>query len=449
MKDKSKFTWGRVILVCLITACTELMWTLYNTYVPIWLQAGNPNFDMGDQSVATIGFGLGAFVTGVILVIDNIAGLVISPLIGLLSDTTQSRFGRRKPWIIFTMPIMIIAFALIPVFVMKIPPELNGQTAQLTKYLIPFVIMLVVMLLAYAIIRTPADVIMYDITPSKHRSMASGIANFIGAASGVIGAMVGAILFDIHIGLPFWVGAILTGIVISLVAFKITEPPLINSSGETPKKLTPKDTIKELRLLPKESIKSLILLFLSTFFSYFAFGQLGSFCSSYGVSVLKMDVGSSGMLYAAGGAAFILGTLPTGFILKKISRKLSSLIGFIAFAIMGLVIYFFPTPAVVWPTLAIGGLLWALVWVPQVPMVMDAVPNDRVLGSLEGMIAIFRMLGYIIGPLVGGFVVEQFGNNYSNIWIVVTVGSLLGALVLLPVTKGEVRAESEDKELAA
>ena len=150
------------------------------------------------------------------------------------------------------------------------------------------------------------------------------------------------------------------------------------------------------------------------------------------------------MLYAAGGAAFILGTIPTGFILKKISRKLSSYIGFAAFALMGLVIYLIPSPAVVWPTLAVGGLLWSLVWVPQVPMVMDAVPHDRVLGSLEGVLAVSRMLGYIIGPLVGGFVVETFGNNYSNIWLVVFVGSILGALMLIPVTKGEVRQENVD-----
>jgi MFS family permease len=228
-----------------------------------------------------------------------------------------------------------------------------------------------------------------------------------------------------------------------MVAVRITEPRLAEVEEGEPQTLSPKDTLKELMSLPRESQKSLVLLYLSVFFSYFAFGQLGSFASSFGVSVLKMSVGDSGMLYAAGGAMFILGALPTGFILKYITRKQSSLIGFASFGLMGLVIYLFPSQAVVWPALAIGGFLWALVWVPQVPMVMDAVPSDRVLGSLEGMMAIFRMLGYIIGPLVGGFVVEKFGNNYSNIWLVVFVGSILGALMLLPVTKGEVKTESQ------
>jgi MFS family permease len=441
-KENKYFSWGRVILICLITACTELMWTMYNTYVPIWLQAGNPAFDMGPGQNTILGFGFGAFVTGIILTVDNIAGLFISPVVGLMSDSTYTKFGRRKPWIIFTMPVMIISFTLIPVFVLGIPAELSGQTAQLTQYLIPFIAMLLIMLLAYAVIRTPADVIMYDITPSKHRSMASAIANFIGAAAGVIGGIIGAILFDINIGLPFWVSSILSAIVISFVAVRITEPTQIEVQEGKKSEVKINDTIKELKSLPKDSRKSLIFLFLSVFFSYFAFGQLGSFSSSFGVSVLKMDVGASGMLYAAGGAAFILGTIPTGFLLKKISRKTSSYIGFAAFALVGLIIYLFPTPAVVWPTLAVGGLLWSLVWVPQVPMVMDAVPTDRVLGSLEGVLAVSRMLGYIIGPMVGGFVVEAFGNNYSNIWLVVFVGSILGALMLIPVTRGEVRQET-------
>lgn len=433
------FSWGRVILVALIVGCTELMWTLYNTYVPIWLQAGNPNFNMGDT--VTIGFGMGAFVTGIILTIDNIAGLFISPAIGLISDTTFTRFGRRKPWIIFAMPVMIISFILIPVFANQIPAELSGQTDQLTSILVPFIIVLLLMLLAYAVVRTPADVIIYDITPSKHRGMASSIANLIGAGFGVAGAIVGAILFDLNPGLPFWVGAVLSSIVITLVAFRVTEPRPEELSLDIAKKLSPKDTLNALKELPQDSKRSLVFLYLSMFFSYFAFGQLGSFSSSYGVSVLGMSVADSGMLYAVGGAAFLAGTIPVGFLLKKISRKTSSLIGFASFGLMGLVIYLFPSPAVVWPALGVGGLLWTLVWVPQVPMIMDAVPSNRVLGSLEGVAAIFRMLGYILGPMAGGYVVEQFGNDYSNIWLIVLAGSVIGALLLLPVTRGEVKED--------
>ncbi len=64
MTSKGKyFSWGRVILVSLIVGCTELMWTLYNTYVPIWLQAGT-RIQHGRHSCNRLRHG--AFITGVI-----------------------------------------------------------------------------------------------------------------------------------------------------------------------------------------------------------------------------------------------------------------------------------------------------------------------------------------------------------------------------------------------
>lgn len=441
-KKQSYFSWGRIVLISLIVASTEIMWTLYNTYVPIWLQAGNPNFVLSSPNV--IGFGFGAFVTGIILTLDNIAALFISPLFGFLSDSTRSRFGRRKPWIVFSAPVAIIAFVFIPIFVLRIPPELNGQAAQLTSYLIPFVIVIAAMVLPLAIMRTPANVIAYDITPSKHRTMVSAVASFVGAFAGIAGAIIGAILFDIHPGIPFWIAAAFSSIVIALVAVRITEPPIaeVEDLQET-KKSSWKETLNGFRSLPKESSRSLLFLFLSVFLSYFAFAQLQSFSSSYGVSVLGMDVGTSGMLYAAGGMAFIVAALPTGFVAKRLNRKPTAIIGFVIFAIMGLVIYLVPNEILVWVSLAIGGFFWAFVWVPQDPLVMDAVPNDKLLGSLGGILAATRTLGYIVGPIAGGFFVEKFGNNYNNIWLVLMVGSILGALALLPVTKGEVKPETD------
>ena len=438
------FSWGRVVLVSLIVGCTELMWTLYNTYVPIWLQAGNPSFDLGGNT-AIYGFGFGAFVTGIILTFDNIAGLFISPLIGMISDTTRSRFGRRKPWIIFAAPIAIIAFAFIPVFVMKIPAELSGQTAQLGKYLVPFIIMLILMLLPLAIMRTPANVIVYDITPSKNRTMANAIASLIGAGSGIIAAIVGAILFEVNMGLPFWIVSGISAVVIALVAVRITEPQEVLEQAEQPeqkKKESLKVVLRKFGSLPKDKLRSLVFLYLSIFFSYFAFGQLGSFASSYGVSVLGMDVGASGMIVAAGGSAFLLATIPTGFITKKLKRKPASFIGFIAFALMGLFLFFFGNPTLIWPAIAIGGFLWAFLWVNQDPMVMDSIESDEFLGALGGLMSVARTLGYIIGPIVGGFVIEKFGNNYDYMWLVVVVGCVLGILTLLPVTTGEVREKA-------
>ena len=45
-------------------------------------------------------FELGETVTGVIMAADNILALFLLPLFGLLSDRTDTRIGKRMPFII-------------------------------------------------------------------------------------------------------------------------------------------------------------------------------------------------------------------------------------------------------------------------------------------------------------------------------------------------------------
>ncbi len=113
---------------------TSVMWKLYNDYVPIFLQAGNPAFETATKAA---GFGLGAALTGFVMTLDNIAGLFLLPLIGVWSDRVWTRIGRRKPFIITLAPIAIAAFLTIPLVVKAIPPALSGQSAELGGSMAP------------------------------------------------------------------------------------------------------------------------------------------------------------------------------------------------------------------------------------------------------------------------------------------------------------------------
>ena len=73
----------------------QLLWATYNSYVPIFLQAGRPDFAKG--AGVSGGFGLGAGVTGTIMTLDNVAALFMLPWVGALSDRLRTRIGRRKP----------------------------------------------------------------------------------------------------------------------------------------------------------------------------------------------------------------------------------------------------------------------------------------------------------------------------------------------------------------
>ncbi|RLC67103.1 MAG: hypothetical protein DRI48_03175, partial [Chloroflexi bacterium] len=134
----------------------SVMWTLYNSYVPIFLQAGHPAFDAPGE----VGFGLGAGLTGVVMTLDNVAAFFLLPLIGVWSDRVWTRIGRRMPFILVLVPIAIAAFILIPAAVQMIPPELSGQVDRLATPLALFVTAIGVFLLAMAGFRTPVIALM-------------------------------------------------------------------------------------------------------------------------------------------------------------------------------------------------------------------------------------------------------------------------------------------------
>ena len=83
-----------------------------------------------------------------------------------------------------------------------------------------------------AIWRTPVVALMPDITPSKYRSQANGIINFMGGIGAIIAFLGGAALYEMNPNYPFWLGAGLVALSAILVFIFIKEP---KNYSETPK----------------------------------------------------------------------------------------------------------------------------------------------------------------------------------------------------------------------
>ena len=436
-----KLNWRNIIIAATLPAVMEVIWQLYNTYIPVFLQAGNPAFT--DAGATTVGFGLGPALTGFILVFDNIAGLFISPLVGAWSDSLRTRWGRRMPFVLFGVPVAVVAFIIIPLIPMGIKPELNGQTGQLTGLLVPFILSLFVVLIAFAIVRPVADVLMFDITPSKQRTTANGIAGAIAGFFVVLTALGGAALYAVYGPLPFWLAAALTTIVLFLTWAWVKEPEDLASAkelaGET---FNLKGIVKFLRDQPQENRNSLIFLLISNLLAYVALAQMQAFLSSYGVFSLGMEESSAAMLVAIPAIAFMIIAIPAGLISNKIGRKNTQIVGLVGFAIGALVIYLFPNATMLNIGLLICGLTWPLSNVVQVAMIVDSAPVETLMGTYTGLRQIAVTLGFIIGPILGGTLVESMDNNYRWVWLIMFVFLILATAAMFPVTKGEAKTGS-------
>ena len=57
--------------------------------------------------------GLSLALVGAILFFTRLTDIVTEPIIGILSDRTKSRFGRRKPWILAGLPFLMLGIWMV------------------------------------------------------------------------------------------------------------------------------------------------------------------------------------------------------------------------------------------------------------------------------------------------------------------------------------------------
>ncbi|KPF55442.1 sodium:melibiose symporter [Novosphingobium sp. AAP1] len=102
---------------------------------------------------SAFGFSLGT--VGVIFLLARLWDAVIDPAIGLLSDRTRSRWGRRRPWI--AVGAAIFALGAVPVF---LPPTWFGPLALSAA--------LFVLYLGYSMMATPLAAWMGELSGAYH-----------------------------------------------------------------------------------------------------------------------------------------------------------------------------------------------------------------------------------------------------------------------------------------
>ncbi len=414
----------------------SLLWVLYNSYVPVFLQAGNPAFDQ-NQGTLTVGFGLSAALAGFIMTLDNIAAFFIQPVVGVLSDRTRNRMGRRMPYILAAAPVAAIAFALIPVAVNQIPPELSGQTDQLGGPLAFFMVAIGVMLLAMAIFRTPVIALMPDITPSPLRSKANGVINLMGGVGALLATFGGAALYGLDKVAPFWAGAILMVVAALVVVFVIREPKEYTAGTDEDERWW--DTLKEVGTIPAEERKSLILLLAAIFAWFVGYNAIETFFTSYGTFRLGVAESTASLLLGFFSLTFIAFSIPGGMLAESWGRRRTILTGLVALSALLILASFLPNLYAIGAILFLGGMAWALININSLPMIVDIAPDDRLLGTYTGLYYISGTLAAIVGPILNGWIIDATGKNYNTIFWVAPASMIVAIACMWFVTRGEAK----------
>ncbi len=122
--------------------------------------------------ILNLGLGMNPALVGLLGAVPRAADAVMDPLMGYISDTTRSRWGRRRPYIF----IGAIASGITYIALWFLPA---GHTENF--YFWYFLVGSVLFYLAYTIFAAPWVALGYELTPDYHeRTRLMGVQNFIG-----------------------------------------------------------------------------------------------------------------------------------------------------------------------------------------------------------------------------------------------------------------------------
>jgi MFS family permease len=422
-KEQS-FDYRKTLIVGFGFLGISIIWPIFNQFIPIFLQAGNPEFERqlleaGREIPKVVGFGLSPALALFIMTWDNIINVFVQPWVGAKSDRTWNRFGRRKPWILLGVPVAVIGFVLIPF----------AQTA------LAMAVFILITNFGMALFRSPTVSWLGDLFPANDRSKANGIINLMGGIGGLLAFFGGGYLFDkMGRSAPFTGGAVLLVAAAAVAVWRVKEPRHITLDGRD-EDASVGSVLANLKRLFAEKDKSGLFVLLGILFWFMGFNALESGLSSFAAFTLGISPGQASIYAGAVTISFILFAVPAGLLGTKYGRRQIILIGLTGLTVLFLLGYFIIQGALIFVImLVLTGLFWACVNVNSLPLVYDY-GDETQIGAYTGLYYFSSQSAAVLGPTLGGVMVDALGDQYRWLFVFSTLFMALAWVVMTRVSK--------------
>ena len=388
----------RTILVGLAFLTICAFWQMYDNVVPL---------------ILTKTFHMNETYSGAIMAADNILALFLLPFFGGLSDRTNTKIGKRMPYILFGSACAIVLMNILPILD-------NGYfTAPAAGKLVGFVIILGLLLIAMGTYRSPAVALMPDVTPKPLRSKANAIINLMGALGGALYLGITAVLYPksktdglAHVNYqPLFL--IVAGIMlVAIVALKLTinEPKLVEENKALeenhPEWNLAEDDGSGHEVLPPAVKKSLGFLLASIALWFIGYNGVTTWFTTYVDQVMGQGIGGASKCLLVATAGAIVSYIPIGAIASKIGRKKTIKIGIVMLAVCFALGYILTTTfkeinIIMFIVFALVGFAWAAINVNSLPMVVEMCKGSDI-GKFTGYYYTASMAAQVVTPIVAG-----------------------------------------------
>ena len=393
----------RTVLVGLAFLSICAFWQMYDNVIPL---------------ILTKTFHLNETFSGAIMAADNILALFLLPFFGTLSDRTNTKIGKRTPY--------ILGGTLAAVILLNILPLLDNSyyAAASAGKMVAFIIILGLLLISMGTYRSPAVALMPDVTPKPLRSRANAIINLMGAVGGIIYLAIAAVMYPNSkvLGLDhvnyqplFIVVALIMAVSIIVMKLTINEPKLVAENqaleAEHPEWNLAEDDGSGNEVLPAKVKRSLGFLLASIALWFIGYNGITTWFTTYVDKVMGQGLGgaSTCLLIATGGA--IISYIPIGSLAHKVGRKKTIMIGIVMLASCFAAGYFLTTAfssinAIMFVVFALVGFAWAAINVNSLPMVVEMCKGSDI-GKFTGYYYTASMAAQVVTPILAGFLMRS------------------------------------------
>ena len=425
----------RTLLVGLAFLSICAFWQMYDSIVPL---------------ILTNTFHLNETISGAIMAADNILALFLLPFFGGLSDRTDTRIGKRMPYILFGTGCAVILLNVLPLLD-------NSYAAQPAPFkLLSFIIVLGLLLVAMGTYRSPAVALMPDVTPKPLRSKGNAIINLMGAVGGLIYLAVAAVMYPnskvqglSHVNYQplFIVVSAVMFVSVALLFLTVKEPRLTAENkaleAQHPEWNLAEDDGSGNDVLPREVKRSLGFLLVSIALWFTGYNGVTTWFTTYVSVVMGQSLGgaSTCLLVATGGA--IVSYIPVGIVSSRLGRKKAIQFGTVLLSVCFALGYVLTTSyssinVVMFVVFALVGLAWAAINVNSLPMVVEMCRGSD-LGKFTGFYYTASMAAQVITPVLSGFLLRNVG--YTVLFPYAACFTALSFVTMLFVRHGDSKPE--------
>ena len=494
-----KLNYGRTALIGFGFMGCMLLWSVYNSYVPVILRGKLNEIFAGGGAFATfihdhtwLAWLTVPLIVNAIMTIDNVFGVIFQPFFGKKSDHTHTKMGKRMPFILICLPICALVFCFIPV-------------AALVRSIGLSILLMMTVIICFnftmSVWRSPVVSLMPDFTPSALQSDANAVINIMGGIGQMFGFIVGTIASALcgligfnamlnaatnefgevidDAGAPildalgrtqhvnyipvFVITAVISVLcLVVLTIFYVKNKQHDLSAAYTIQKdeASGKEMKIKIKNLPisKEEKRSLLIMLAALFLINNATEAIVPNFTNFANSTLHVPPIYSTLMMAVFAVSLAVFGVPAGIMGRKLGRKKTIIIGLagivVMFAIYLTISQILPAKAdgsvntftwiALWVALVVGGAAIGCVNINTLPLVLT-IGGREFVGTFTGYYYTATMSASITGPLLCGLVIGLFKEDYNFMFLFCAIFFALGLAVITQVKHGETHEISEEE----